>query len=210
MVIDCYKCNARVDCEVLSENNVRVGSELPTTYSFVRCPVCKESMVALQTFDVMFDTEGNPFVEPVETLRVWPETQKKYSDAIPEEIIRSLIEAGKCYHLADAYSACAVMCGRALEGVCASYQTKSKNLVGGLKELLDRNVIDQRIYKWGNALRLERNLAAHNNKRFIVKEDARDLLEFAEAICEYVFTLDYKFNEFLKRKEKKDNPEDIL
>ena len=43
---------------------------------------------------------------------------------------------------AEAYAACAVMCGRAIEGICAEHDTKSKNLGAGLKELKDRHIID--------------------------------------------------------------------
>lgn len=94
------------------------------------------------------------------------------------------------------------MCGRVLESICAEHGTKNKLLMGGLKELLDKQVIDKRIYEWGQALREHRNIGAHATKANISKEDARDLLDFANAICDYIFVLSKKFEGFMGRKEK--------
>ena len=49
--------------------------------------------------------------------------------------IDSLIEAKICFK-AKAFSACAVMCGRSIEGVCKHHDPKTKTLAGGLKKLL--------------------------------------------------------------------------
>ena len=110
-------------------------------------------------------------------------------------------EAEKCYK-AKAYSASAVMCGKVLESICSKYNTKNKFLAGGLKELLDNQIIDKRIYEWGEALRKHRNIGAHVTGEKISKEDAKDLFDFANAICDYVFVLTNKFENFMKRKQK--------
>jgi hypothetical protein len=111
-------------------------------------------------------------------------------------------EANKCFK-AGAYSACAVMCGRALEGICRHYKTKSEYLAGGLKELLDQGVIDGRLFKWSEALRTLRNVGAHATGGNVSKDDARDLVLFANAICEYVFVLSAQFDEFIERESKR-------
>ena len=111
-------------------------------------------------------------------------------------------EARKCFG-AQAYSACAVMCGKAIEVICAEYGTKSKNLAGGLKELKEKGVIDQRLLSWGEALREQRNMGAHAGGGFVSRQDARDVLDFAIAICEYVFVLAQKYEAFQERQAKK-------
>ena len=102
-----------------------------------------------------------------------------------------------------AFTACAVMCGRALEGVCVDQKTTRKTLASGLKELLDKKVIDERLYAWGEALRQMRNLGAHASDEKVSREDANDLLDFVYAICEYVYTLNAKFQDFVARQKKK-------
>lgn len=94
------------------------------------------------------------------------------------------------------------MCGRALEGICNHFKTKDRYLSKGLRELLDRNIIDQRIFEWSEQLRRRRNLAAHATSEKISREDATDLLDFLNAICEYVFVLTPRFQAFMERQTK--------
>jgi hypothetical protein len=68
-----------------------------------------------------------------------------------------------------------------------------------LKKLKDDGVIDERIYVWGEALRKSRNLGAHATTTKVSKEDARDLLDFGIAICEYAIVFNEKFNRFQAR-----------
>jgi hypothetical protein len=94
------------------------------------------------------------------------------------------------------------MSGRTLEGVCKHHSAKSTNLSAGLRELKDKGVIDNRLFKWGEELRKHRNIGAHASNEKISKADAKDLLDFVSAICEYVFVLTEKFNKFMERKSK--------
>ena len=92
------------------------------------------------------------------------------------------------------------MCGRVLEGICKEYKVKNKFLAGGMKELLEKRIIDKKIFEWGEELRLFRNIGAHMSDRNISKEEAKDLLDFANAICDYIFVLTSRFQEFMERK----------
>jgi hypothetical protein len=96
------------------------------------------------------------------------------------------------------------MCGRALEGVCVHFKTKNTILYAGLKELRDTKVIDERLFTWGDELRKVRNLGAHASTEKVPKDDAKDVLNFLHAICDYVFVLSRRFDSFMKRREKSD------
>ena len=196
MIIECPYCESKVDGKVLGEH----GSDDPfPSYkvSLLVCPVCKNAILAGQEFIQTGTDEWNWAV----AKRLWPEPEKTPHWTIPDPVRDSLKEARKCYK-ATAHAACAVMCGRVLESICSEYNTKNKFLAGGLKELLDRQIIDKKIYKWGEVLREHRNIGAHATKKRISKEDARDLLDFANGICDYIFFLTNKFESFIKRKEK--------
>ena len=93
------------------------------------------------------------------------------------------------------------MCGRAIEAVCIQH-TKEKTLYKGLKALKEKGIIDGRLLEWGNSLRYERNLGAHATGVKITRDDASDVLDFATAICEYVFVLSEKYNNYQERKKK--------
>jgi hypothetical protein len=114
----------------------------------------------------------------------------------------SIQEAEKCLTV-RAYSACAVMCGRAVEALCKD-KVGSKNLSEGLKQLRANKIIDEKLYAWSEALRHERNIGAHANEEVTTWQDARDVLDFAIAISEYVYVLDEKYKAYLERKQKRD------
>lgn len=170
----------------------------PSKKIFLECPVCNVCMVASQDM-VQTDYDEWDWSAPT---RDWPQPATVFDHDIPRLTRKSLQEAKKCLS-AHAYSACAVMCGRAIEGICAEHKTKSKTLAGGLKELRDTQIIDQRLFEWGDSLREKRNIGAHATDEDVSREDARDVLEFALAISEYVFVLSTKYEAFKSRQTKK-------
>jgi len=197
MIIECLNCESKVDAKVLAAHESFDENIGPYKVTFVECPVCKGAMLGYQ--DVI--QIGRDTWDYDDAIRVWPAPDKYVSGYLPDIVRNSLDQAKKCFK-AKAYDACAVMCGRVLEGICSIQKTKHKFLRGGLKELLDNQIIDKRIYEWGEALRKHRNIGAHATKEKISKDDARYLLDFAEAICEYIFVLSEKFETFMKSKEK--------
>jgi hypothetical protein len=96
------------------------------------------------------------------------------------------------------------MCRRAVEAVCAQFIERPKrpgNLDTSLRQLLEKKVIDERIYEWSNALRKHGNIGAHATDEKVSRDDAKDVLSFAEAIAEYVIVLNKKFRDFMSRKK---------
>ena len=199
MIIECPYCESKVDGKVIG-THLSSGEEGPFTFKVVllECPVCKESLLGCQELIEV----GPDQDEWVTGNRLWPKPRISNMLLLPSNVGDSLEEAEKCYN-AKAYSACAVMCGRSLEALCKFYTTKSKTIAGGVRELRERKIIDDRLYEWGEALRQQRNLGAHATGEIINKEDARDVLDFANAISDYVFVLSEKFDRFKKRQEKK-------
>jgi hypothetical protein len=88
--------------------------------------------------------------------------------------------------------------------MCRHFGTKRQTLFEGLKELHERGVIDKRLYEWGDELRKHRNLAAHATGANFNLIDAKDLYDFATAICEYVFVLTAKFEAFKNRQSARE------
>jgi hypothetical protein len=200
MIIECPYCEAKVDGKIIGEH-VSYSEDDPFPFKAVllECPACKESLLGYKEL-IQVGFEQEEWVTG--DNRLWPQPKNSNRWLLPEIVGDSLEEADKCYN-ARAYSACVVMCGRSLEGLCQHFETKSKTIAGGIKELLERKIIDDRLFQWGEALRQQRNLGAHASGEKITKEDARDILDFANAINEYVFVLSKKFDEFLKRQERK-------
>ncbi len=198
MIIECNYCEAKVDAKILAQHEeVDPQDEFRYKISFVECPACKRSLIGCQEF-VQISSEK---WEWDDATRVWPDPKKYLDWSIPGPVQAAIEEANLCYK-SKAYNACAVMCGRALECICSEYKTKEKALHGGLKELLKKGIIDKKIFEWSDALRLHRNIGAHATEEKISREDSRDLLDFTNAICDYVFVLSKKFDAFMKRRKK--------
>ncbi len=201
MIIECPYCESKVDGEVKGEHQSYDPSEDPFPFKavLVRCPACDNALLGgtelIQTGPTHY--QWSPL------NRLWPKQESHIDWEIPDIVRMSQIEARKCYK-ARAFSASVVMSGRTLEGLCKHHSTKSTTLAKGLAELKDKGIIDDRLFEWGEELRKHRNIGAHASDVNISKEDAGDLLDFADAICEYVFVLNAKFNRFMARQAEKD------
>ncbi len=198
MIVECKHCGSKVDGEVLAQQGFPVDEfDPPFRVALVQCPVCRRPMLAGQEQEqVDFDKW-----DWGDAKRLWPDPEAGLARSLPYSVSASMVEARTCYK-AGAYYACAVMCRRALEAICSECKTKKKFLAGGLRELLEAEIIDRRIFQWAEALREQGNIGAHVTKETISGQDARDLLDFANAICDYVFVLTEKFRDFMDRKGK--------
>lgn len=162
--------------------------------SILECPRCKDTIVSGQVAD---DLQSEGYSTPV---RFWPDPYFYLPQALPKVIRESVHEAERCLK-AKAYTATAVMCGRALEGICRNFKTKSKYIGKGLLELKERNIIDARLYEWSVALQKLRNIGAHAGDEVVSREDAEDIVAFVRSIIEYVFMLTWRFNNFMSRQK---------
>jgi hypothetical protein len=96
------------------------------------------------------------------------------------------------------------MCGRALEAICREKTGEATLLLAkGLQKLKSTNQIDDRLFNWGEALCKERNIGAHASEETISRLDAQDILDFANAIVEYIYVMTAKFEAYKARKANK-------
>jgi len=92
------------------------------------------------------------------------------------------------------------MCRKVLEQICLVQNASGKNLAQMIDALKASGVIDKQLYEWADELRLAGNQAAHDVDANLDSTDAGDLLDFTEALAEYIFTLRKKFEEFQLRR----------
>ena len=196
MILECKNCQALVNAEYIADYDYRTSEEesdlkggMPGKYELWKCPNCQRPF--LTDYDDLF---GSVVLYPPEDNRVNPR--------LPAQLKSAYSEAISCFK-AKAYTATAIMCRKTLEGICVEHGAKGNNLVANLKELKDRGVIENRLFEWADALRISGNEAAHDVAVTISPEDARDILEFTNALLEYVFTFRDKFEEFKKRRSRK-------
>jgi hypothetical protein len=107
---------------------------------------------------------------------------REFGQAVPKEIARAFKEARTCFR-SKAYTAAAIMCRKTLEGICSAHGVKTScSLAVQLKKLKDNGTIENRLFEGAEALRTMGNEAAHGVELVTSAEDARDTLEFTDAL----------------------------
>ena len=203
MLIECPDCAAKVHSKLLAERvYAPTYQNDPYKCVLLECPSCQGVLLGLCDYDIYIAFDGTEQEGWSLPKRLWPDPQKSYDVSIPPLVRHSLEDARKCFE-AQVYTACVVMCGRALEAIC-NEKTGESNLARGLQTLKSTNQIDDRLFNWGEALRKERNIGAHASEETISRPDAQDILDFANAIVEYIYVLTAKFEAYKARKANKD------
>jgi hypothetical protein len=188
MILECKVCEALVNAEFIASYDD--GNEfILTTYSLFKCPKCLR-----------------PFLTDEDEISgavcLYPQPDSRVNPNLPEPLKAAYGEAIACFK-SKAYTATAIMCRKTLEGICVEHGVSGRTLVSSLKELKDKGIIENRLYEWADALRISGNEAAHDVSVTISADDARDILEFTNALLEYVFTFRDKFEEFKNRRGSK-------
>ncbi|MEN6520791.1 MAG: DUF4145 domain-containing protein [Armatimonadota bacterium] len=198
MLAECKQCGAIVDAKVHGEHNeFDFDGDLLGRYILVSCPACDSTILVYQ--DAFHASEDN--YAWGNTYRLYPSRDRVANLAWPEEIGDIYSEAVVCYEHA-AYTASAVMCRKVIEGMCDKHGYGKGPLENSLSKMKADEVIDTRLFEWADALRLLGNEAAHGISRKFSKIDAGDILDFTEAILDYVFTFREKFDRFKLRQSK--------
>jgi hypothetical protein len=192
VIIDCHVCNARVNAEVIGQRTSYYEAEPPWETYLLACPQCSCTLVG-----GMYEGDDAGTLQ-----RLWPFMEQDFHGPLPDEVRHSLSEAAVCFK-AGAFGAATVMAGRALEAVCRHFGTERTYLGKGIQELREKEIIDSRLATWAGELHKARNLSAHASGERVSKQDARDLLDFVTAICEYVFVLTGKYEAFMARRRSK-------
>jgi hypothetical protein len=80
--------------------------------------------------------------------------------------------------------------------LCATHGIKGSNLANALHKMKEQGLIEGSLFEWANELRLVGNEAVHDITAQVSGEDARDLLEFTEAIVEYLIMFRDRFDRY--------------
>lgn len=224
-IIDCPFCKAKVGAlEKGRADRAYFDDEAGKPYGeriYVgSCPRCNTLLVG-ESRQINFKDIDSEEDRWSDIVRVYPKPPKTFSSyRIPRVVEDSLAEADRSLQTNANIAAC-VMFGRALEAVCrdilkpkeegkvvevekeSAAPKKKIMLAAGIKQLKEKNFIDERLYNWSQQLHAFRNLAAHPEEISISREDAEDLQAFVYAITEYIYDLTDRYEDFKARAEKR-------
>jgi len=192
MIVECKSCEALVDAIILKDYSRCAENGPPYKYTFLRCPKCYSPFLVVQ------EDVGDGWDDP---YRLYP-TQDKINPFYPELIKKAYSEAQACFKT-KAYTAAAIMCRKTLEGICVEHKIKERNLATSLRKMKDQEIIESRLFEWADTLRISGNEAAHDLNVTVAADDARDIMEFTNALLEYVFSFKDKYEQYKKRQENR-------
>lgn len=198
MIIECSECRQYVEAkETGSYWRQFNGIEPSCRYTLLACANCASPILVRQT-NIGNMAEGDKWDTP---FVIFPHTDVRVNPSAPPDIRAAFEEACACYR-SQAYTASAIMCRKTLEGVCAAHGVAERNLSQSLRRMRDAGLIDERLYEWSDALRVIGNEAAHGVGLNIAQRDAKDTLEFTNAILDYMFSYRDRFEQFKQRRAR--------
>lgn len=195
MILECALCQAHVETYRVGGYVRRLpegGEEQISLYQCARC----NNPILLQQANIGNLAVGDVWDDP---SILHPPPDFRVNPKAPKDIQAAFSEAFTCYR-SKAYTAAAIMCRKTLEGICLAHGAAERNLAASLKKMRDEGLIDQQLFEWSDALRLAGNEAAHGVAISIAAPDARDILEFTNAILDYLFSYRDRFNQFRRRR----------
>jgi hypothetical protein len=197
MLVDCQHCEAKVDAKVIaSYDDYDEDEGMAGRYHFLSCPRCSRPFIMLQV------DYGPGWDEPT---RIYPPKEIGLNLNIPSSIRFAYEEARICFK-SKAYTATAIMCRKTLEGIADEHNIKTHNLASALQEMKEKGIIEKKLFDWADMLRISGNEAAHGVKTTISQQDAKDILEFTNALIEYIFTFQERFTKFQERRNRVNAP----
>jgi Domain of unknown function (DUF4145) len=189
----CKDCNKKVDGVMHGSYSYHDSADgPPRKITLLNCPRCQHAIVT-EEIEQWHDMWSTP-------KTVYPIELSGLSEEIPEVLRNSFNEATSCFN-ARSFNASAIMCRRTLEGLCSELGIKGHNLNQSLNTLAHEGFIEGSITEWADALRIAGNEAAHDVSCNISSLDAQNILEFTEALLDYVYVFKRKFEAFKKRRD---------
>ena len=118
-------------------------------------------------------------------------------EGLPESVKKAYEAALKVKNVEP--NAFAVLIGRMLDIICKDRNAKGKTLYEKLNDLSTHNEIPDRLAEMAQGLRVLRNIGAHADLGEIVQSDVPILIDFCEAILEYIYRAPARINILQKR-----------
>lgn len=196
MLLECKNCEAIVNAEEICNYSIKVIEteyliEVLIVYRLLKCPKCERPLLTMQQ-----SIENEKLNDPTP---IYPPSGKQVNPSLPKPLKSSYQEALQCFK-ARAFTASAIMCRKTVEGICDEHGIEPGRLKNRLEKMKENGIIENRLFEWAEVLRDSGNKAAHEINITISRQDASDIIDFTDALLEYVFTLNDKFNEFQARR----------
>jgi len=205
----CPGCNMLIAAKVIAEGNGGFQSDAISSFDEIDaeyygahyyvclCSRCSHPFLIRQS---IFGVPGD-FETVTDEEILYPSERKLPLGGVPNTIRSAYDQAARSF-AASLFEPCVLMCRKCLEATSRKLGAKGRDLNSKLKSLFESGQIDSRFLNWAHEIRLIGNEAAHDPETKVTKRDARDILDFTEAILIYIFSLTSRFEAFRTRRAR--------
>lgn len=195
----CPECNSIVETGVLFAYTFDVThtDELQnqgTSVVLSMCLNCEKPILFQEDFQNIED-----YYNTSNKIQLYPNQDNIALKNAPDIVNNPFKEAMKCYR-AQAYEACAIMCRKGIEAICQDKGQVSGNLAQKLRNLKEAHVLEETFFNWANELRGIGNDGAHSHNQSVLQQDAKDALDFFEALITYLYHLVDQYEQLKQRR----------
>lgn len=129
-------------------------------------------------------------------LGLFPDAKSAHED-IPEPARTFLQQAYETLHAPDA---AAVMAGSAVDAMLKAHGFEAGGLYNRIDEALEKNLLTKGMADWAHSVRLGSNRPRHADKEkpHVAPDEAKQSVEFAEALGNFLFVLTARIDRGLK------------
>lgn len=118
---------------------------------------------------------------------MWPVLRKSSAD-LPDAAKKYLDQAFRCIHSPDG---CAMLVGLAVDAMLKGRGLVKGSLCERINQAVEGSILTAEMSEWAHAVRLESNRPRHADTEdpHVSEDEARQVIQFAEALGEILFTL---------------------
>lgn len=192
--IFCPYCHERTSLNIRAQHTI---DSAHLQYQIGECNGCNGCVLVLRPSDPYRTTSD----KPISIIYPHP-LPVSVSDIVPENIRIDMSEAKLCLSI-SAFRGAATLARRTLQVICMEKGAKKEKLADQIDELSEKNIITDEIKKWAHEIRYVGNDAAHPNDALVTKEDAEEILELLDSLCDVLYIAPSKAEKRREARESK-------
>lgn len=194
----CPHCGIAGPLMDLSSHTVTKGraNGVPRVWRTYTCSTCGGAVLAEGPAGAITPAANSSL--PVE--RLFPEAKVAHED-LPEQARAYLDQAFGTMHAPDA---CAVMCGSAVDAMLKALGLVSGSVYERINQAVASNQLTKSMGEWAHEVRLGSNRPRHADDKHphVSSEEAKQSVEFAEALGHFLFVLSARITKGIERAKK--------
>jgi hypothetical protein len=188
----CPACRMQVQLITRGEHHY-AHDDAHKDYIFGHCAKCER--VGLVEYE-----RDEPEGETSNARQIWPSPVRLVEFDLPPKVLEAYQEALRC-ESAGAWIAAALMARRTLDAVVRDFAPEQERPSEGLRAMFTKGLISEELHRWGEEIRFLGEVSLQP-EHVIGHQDAKEALEFLNALIENLYFLREKYKRMQARRQR--------